>query len=202
MVTSPAQFRAKYGKFDCLAAAASVKSSKPDMRISPSNTNRSLRFSIVAGAILAASLLVGAHAREHAATAASSPSISHAAAPALVINRQHWYQFGRASWYGNALQGLPTASGEAYDMNALTCAHRSLPLGALVRVTNLRNHRSLVVRVNDRGPFLESRVVDLSYAAAQRLGFSRRGTAKVRLDLVDLKPTHSEVAILTAPDHP
>ena len=171
------------------------------MRISPSNTNRSLRFSIVAGAILAGSLLVGAHAREHAPTAGSA-AIHSAAAPAPVVNRQRWYQFGRASWYGNALQGLPTASGEAYDMNALTCAHRSLPLGALVRVTNLRNHRSLVVRVNDRGPFLESRVVDLSYAAAQRLGVSQRGTAKVRLDLVDARPTHSEVALLTAPKHP
>lgn len=84
-------------------------------------------------------------------------------------------------------------------MNAMTCAHRTLPLGSLVRVTNLRNHRTLVLRVNDRGPMVESRVVDLSYAAAKRLGFSYRGTVKVRLDLVDPKPTRTEVAMLTAP---
>jgi len=83
-----------------------------------------------------------------------------------------------------------TALGEAYDMNAMTCAHRTLPLGSLVRVTNLRNHRSLVLRVNDRGPMVEThtRVVDLSYAAAKRLGFSHQGTVRVRLDLVDTRP--------------
>jgi rare lipoprotein A len=68
-----------------------------------------------------------------------------------------------------------------------------------VRVTNLRNHRSLVLRVNDRGPMVETRVVDLSYAAAKRLGFSHIGTARVRLDLVDIKPSPSEVAMLTKP---
>jgi rare lipoprotein A len=114
-------------------------------------------------------------------------------------HRQHWFQFGRASWYGHALQGLPTANGEAYDMNAMTCAHRTLPLGSLIRVTNLRNHRSQVVRVNDRGPMIETRVVDLSYAAAKRLGFSYRGTAKVRIDLIDTRPTPTEVAMLTKP---
>ena len=118
---------------------------------------------------------------------------------AKTIHHQHWFQFGRASWYGHALQGLPTATGEAYDMNAMTCAHRTLPLGSLVRVTNLRNHRSLVLRVNDRGPMIESRVVDLSYAAAKRLGFSQRGTVRVRLDLVDVKPSRTEVAMLTKP---
>jgi rare lipoprotein A len=80
-------------------------------------------------------------------------------------------------------------------------AHRTLPLGSLIRVTNLHNHRSLVVRVNDRGPMVdtETRVVDLSYAAAKRLGFSQRGTARVRLDLVDVKPSRTEVAMLTKP---
>jgi len=120
-------------------------------------------------------------------------------AQAQTAHRQHWFQFGRASWYGHALQGLPTATGEAYDMNAMTCAHRTLPLGSLVRVTNLRNHRSLVLRVNDRGPMIETRVVDLSYAAAKRLGFSHIGTVRVRIDLVDAKPTPTEVAMLTKP---
>lgn len=129
------------------------------------------------------------HAEQGASSAAKAPTVHH----------QHWFQFGRASWYGHALQGLPTATGEAYDMNAMTCAHRTLPLGSLVRVTNLRNHRSLVLRVNDRGPMVETRVVDLSYAAAKRLGFSHIGTARVRLDLVDIKPSPSEVAMLTKP---
>jgi rare lipoprotein A len=72
-------------------------------------------------------------------------------------------------------------------------------LGSLVRVTNLRNHRSLVLRVNDRGPMIETRVVDLSYAAAERLGFSHLGTVRVRIDLVDARPSPTEVAMLTKP---
>jgi rare lipoprotein A len=96
--------------------------------------------------------------------------------------KKHWYQIGRASWYGGSFQGRSTASGENYNMTDLTCAHRSLPLGTLVRVTNLSNQKSVVVRVNDRGPYFASRVVDLSYAAAHFLGFS--GTAQVRLDVL------------------
>lgn len=167
------------------------------MKPVPLNTNRSLRFPIVAAVILAMTVFISARPGN---AVHNSPAAHAAAAP--VLNQQHWFQFGRASWYGHALQGMPTASGEAYDMNAMTCAHRSLPLGALVRVTNLRNHRTLVVRVNDRGPALDSRVVDLSYAAAQRLGFSQRGTAKVRLDLVSARPSRTEVAMLVAPEHP
>jgi rare lipoprotein A len=158
------------------------------------NTNRSLRFPIVAAMLLATAFFL-TNARTgtsvHAQQAADQP------AKAPTVHRQHWFQFGRASWYGHALQGQPTANGEPYDMNAMTCAHRTLPLGSLVRVTNLRNHRSLVVRVNDRGPMIESRVVDLSYAAAKRLGFSHRGTVKVRLDLIDARPSPTEVAMLT-----
>ncbi len=97
--------------------------------------------------------------------------------------KKHWYQVGFASWYGGGFQGHATASGENYNMTDLTCAHRSLPLGTLIRVTNLMNHKSVVVRVNDRGPFLASRVIDLSYAAAHFLGFD--GTAKVRLDVLN-----------------
>lgn len=113
----------------------------------------------------------------------------------------HWFQLGRASWYGQNFQGQPTASGEAYDMYRMTCAHRSLPLGALVRVTNMLNHRSVVVRVNDRGPMLPNRIIDLSYAAARDLGFRRHGTSRVRLDLIDARPTSSEAAQLSWPDH-
>lgn len=110
----------------------------------------------------------------------------------------HWYQIGRASWYGSLFQGQPTASGEDFDMNAMTCAHRSLPMGSLVKVTNLRNHKSVVVRVNDRGPIPANRVVDLSYAAAHFLGFSRRGTAPVRLELLS---SDSQLAQMVLPRH-
>lgn len=112
--------------------------------------------------------------------------------------QHHWYQIGRASWYGRALQGQPTASGQAFNMHGMTCAHRTLPLGSLVRVTNLSNQKSVVVLVNDRGPQVQSRIVDLSYAAARALGF--RGTAHVRLQIVDRTPTPEEVASLTAVD--
>lgn len=110
---------------------------------------------------------------------------------------KHWHQVGRASWYGRAFQGQVTASGELFNMNSMTCAHRSLPLGASVLITNLRNHRSVLVRVNDRGPVPESRVVDLSYAAARILGF--RGVANVRLDLVDPALSPAQIAQLSWP---
>lgn len=95
------------------------------------------------------------------------------------------YQIGKASWYGKYFHGKTTASGEPYNMFDFTAAHRDLPLGTWVRVTNLRNGRSVVVRVNDRGPYAgNSRVIDLSYSAAQILGFRTRGLVKVRLDVV------------------
>ena len=111
--------------------------------------------------------------------------------------KHHWYQIGRASWYGKLFQGQPTASGEDYDMNAMTCAHRSLPLGSLVKVTNLSNHKSVVLRVNDRGPVPRSRIIDLSYAAALFLGFGSRGTAPVRVDLIS---TNSQLAQMAFPE--
>ncbi len=94
------------------------------------------------------------------------------------------YQIGTASWYGKQFNGRSTASGEPYDMFQFTAAHRTLPLGTLVRVTNLRNGASLIVRVNDRGPVPKNRIIDLSYGAAQMLGLRARGIQKVRLDIV------------------
>lgn len=88
---------------------------------------------------------------------------------------------GTASWYGSKFHGRRTSSGETYDMYALTAAHRSLPLPTYVHVTNLDNGKSLVVRVNDRGPFHDDRLIDLSYAAAVKLGFADSGTAPVRV---------------------
>jgi rare lipoprotein A len=96
-----------------------------------------------------------------------------------------WYQIGKASWYGRRFQGHRTASGEAFDLNMLTCAHRTLPIGTLLRVTNLGNRRSIMVRVNDRGPVPTGRIVDLSFAAARTLGFNSKGSAHVRLEKVE-----------------
>ena len=90
-------------------------------------------------------------------------------------------QTGVASWYGRQHHGKLTASGEVYDMNALTAAHRTLPLGSRVRVTNLDNGRSVDVRINDRGPFAGNRLIDLSYAAARRLGALGAGVFRVGL---------------------
>lgn len=91
---------------------------------------------------------------------------------------------GTASYYGDELAGRPTASGERFDPGRLTAAHRSLPFGAKVRVTNLRNGRTVVVRINDRGPFTRRRIIDLSYAAARRIGMVAAGTAPVRIELL------------------
>lgn len=93
-------------------------------------------------------------------------------------------QTGIATWYGKRFNGRRTASGERYDMHALTAAHRTLPLGACVRVTTLGSARSVVVRINDRGPFVRGRVIDLSYAAAQALGLGSTGSAQVKLERV------------------
>jgi rare lipoprotein A len=114
------------------------------------------------------------------ATAADAPSHSGHS-----VRTGKWYQIGKASWYGRRFQGHRTASGEAFDLNMLTCAHRTLPIGTLLRVTNLGNRRSVMVRVNDRGPVPGNLIVDLSYAAARSLGFNGRGNARVRLDKVE-----------------
>jgi rare lipoprotein A (peptidoglycan hydrolase) len=88
------------------------------------------------------------------------------------------------SWYGDDFDGQQTANGETYDMYADTAAHPTLPLGSIVRVVNMRNHRSQVVRINDRGPYIEGRELDVSYEVARKLGFDQHGLAKVRLELL------------------
>lgn len=93
------------------------------------------------------------------------------------------------SWYGEDFDGQPTANGEIYDMYAATAAHQTLPLGSIVRVVNPRNHRSQIVRINDRGPYVGGRELDVSYGVARRLGFDQRGLAKVRLELLEV-PSH------------
>lgn len=94
-------------------------------------------------------------------------------------------EVGWASWYGEPFHGRKTASGEVYDMYQLTAAHKTLPLGTTVMVTHLKNDRSVMVTVNDRGPFVRGRIIDLSYAAAQGLGMVREGVARVRVEVLD-----------------
>ena len=98
------------------------------------------------------------------------------------------YQVGRASWYGEYFEGRATASGETYNMHQLTAAHRTLPLGTRVKVTNLSTGEWVVVRINDRGPIIEDRIIDLSYEAAGVLHFRQKGLQRVRLDLVADEP--------------
>ncbi len=93
-------------------------------------------------------------------------------------------QEGRASWYGDQFHGRKTSSGERYDMNMMTAAHPTLPIPSYVKVTNLANGKEVVVRINDRGPFHGNRAIDVSRAAAQKLGFIRAGTAKVRIEQI------------------
>jgi peptidoglycan lytic transglycosylase len=93
------------------------------------------------------------------------------------------YQVGSASWYGKQFHGKTTASGEDFDMFEFTAAHRKLPLGTFVKVTNLKNGKWIIVRVNDRGPYVGDRIMDLSYSAARMLNF-RDGVERVRIDLI------------------
>jgi rare lipoprotein A len=91
---------------------------------------------------------------------------------------------GYASWYGKEYHGRMTSSGEVYDMFAFTAAHRTLPLGSDVQVNNLENGKTVVVRINDRGPFIENRIIDLSYSSAKAIDMINQGVAKVRLSLI------------------
>ncbi|WP_227010660.1 septal ring lytic transglycosylase RlpA family protein [Pelagibius marinus] len=94
---------------------------------------------------------------------------------------------GIASWYGPGFHGKSTANGEVYDQNAMTAAHRTLPMPSMVQVTNLENGRSVKVRINDRGPFAHGRIIDLSKRAAELLGFMKQGTAKVRVQILEIE---------------
>ncbi len=104
---------------------------------------------------------------------------------------------GNASWYGTKFHGRTTSSGEPYDMFQLTAAHRSLPLPTFVRVTNLDNDKQTIVRVNDRGPFHPDRIIDLSYAAAVKLGFAKEGTARVRVEALSEKDFSTPVELVS-----
>jgi rare lipoprotein A (peptidoglycan hydrolase) len=115
---------------------------------------------------------------------ASSPRYRNSALPEPIKPGGRYVETGVASWYGNPYHGRATSSGEIYDMHALTAAHNRLPLGTVVKVTNLENKKSVVVKINDRGPFKRRRIIDLSYAAAQAISMIGPGSVKVRVEVV------------------
>lgn len=129
----------------------------------------------------------GIQANRQPASVVSEPAqpVVHRAYAKSPKKSNDWHQIGLASWYGSQFQGKETADGELFNMNDLTCAHRSLPLGTWVKVTNLHTHRWIVARVNDRGPVPDTRIADLSSKAARMLGMRDRGVTRVRLDVID-----------------
>src|SRR6266704_768576 len=151
---------------------------------------------------LAMALLVGLGAAQ-GPTSSVSANLRTSDNPRLALPamRSHArpYQVGTASWYGEDFEGKPTASGEPFNMYDLTAAHPSLPLGTLVRVTNLRNRRAVVVRINDRGPIVPGRIIDVSYSAAKVLKFQGQGIQRVRLDVVPPRKAPATMAMLRLP---
>ncbi|HLO78437.1 MAG TPA: septal ring lytic transglycosylase RlpA family protein [Magnetospirillum sp.] len=159
----------------------------------------------VAALLLSTALLSGCaeanlfgHIAKKANTGEEAPSVASSAAPTYKVGKPYqvggvWYypredfdydETGIASWYGPDFHAKMTANGETFDQNAVTAAHKTLPMPSVARVTNLENGRSIVVRVNDRGPFVNGRIIDLSRRAAQLLGFEGSGTAKVRVQVL------------------
>src|SRR5580658_1485159 len=160
----------------------------------------------IAHGLMIALLVVGLGAAQgpNNSEASSAPTRAVRVKPEIrnQTGKNQPYQIGTASWYGEYFVGKPTASGEDFDMYDMTAAHPSLPLGSYVRVTNLRNGREVVVKVNDRGPIVPGRIIDLSYGAAQVLEFEHRGLQKVRLDLVRPRTERQQVYQTVAYNHP
>ncbi len=124
--------------------------------------------------------------RDEPRSALGNPPFYYVGAHRYVVlaKRRGYVERGIASWYGTEFHGLHTSTGESYDMFAMTGAHKTLPLPCYARVTNLSNGRSVVVRINDRGPFVANRIIDLSYSAAARLDMIRNGTAFVQVEVL------------------
>ena len=143
-------------------------------------------------------VLVSMSMAASAPTRSDHPSVPKTSVPQTAKSSPKHAPFavGKASWYGEAFDGKQTASGEPFDMYELTAAHRTLPLGSWVKVTNLKNHLWVLVRINDRGPVPEDRIIDLSYSAARMLHMSASGLAKVRLDVVKAPEPPAEMAML------
>jgi len=181
------------------------------MSMSPLLLRRASRVAVVAAAtaLLAACASAGATSGGLSGPVREGPRLAEAAPvvtdPAPIVSgtmrryqiRGRWYQpeeqqdydvVGLASWYGDQFNGRPTATGERFDMHALTAAHKTLPLPGLVEVTNLANGRRVVLRVNDRGPFVDDRIIDLSRGAAEALDLLSRGVGEVRVRYLGRAP--------------
>ena len=139
-------------------------------------------------AIVLSVVSLGAAQRPNSSESATRPNVARPAVRKKAESSKP-YQVGTASWYGSYFHGRATASGEPYNMYDLTAAHRSLPLGSWVRVTNLRNGRAVIVRINDRGPYVAPRIIDVSYSVARILEFKAQGLQRVRLDVIKPAPT-------------
>lgn len=175
---------------------------------------RTFRLIIVAAAMsLLAACASAGRGETPVRTASARPVVTN---PAPIVSgttrryqvRGQWYQpmqdasgydeEGLASWYGDQFNGRPTATGEIFDMHGLSAAHKTLPLPGLVEVTNLANGRSVVLRVNDRGPFVDDRIIDLSRGAAQELGLLSQGVGRVRVRYLGLAPRGGGTGMGTA----
>jgi rare lipoprotein A len=160
----------------------------------------------IAHGLMIAALIVGLGAAQgptnSEASSAPIKAVSSKPETRHQTGKNQPYQIGTASWYGEYFVGKPTASGEDFDMYDMTAAHPTLPLGSYVRVTNLRNGRAVVVKVNDRGPIVPGRIIDLSYGAAQVLQFENRGLQRVRLDLVKPRTQRRQVYQTLADNRP
>jgi rare lipoprotein A (peptidoglycan hydrolase) len=147
------------------------------------NRHRVLRRHRVLGGILVAiAVAVGALVCANSVARETPGPIDYASPPHLVLEHAIFTQAGKGSWYGRWHQGRKTASGERFNMFQMTAAHPSLPLGTIVRVTNPATGISVKVRINDRGPYYQGRVIDLSAAAARALGISNKGIARLRIE--------------------
>lgn len=153
-------------------------------KVSPASIRKLGVGFLMMGLALTASAKDGATPGNDQAPSAQIPSTNAhpKTTPRVSSKSKRWFEVGLASWYGSHFQGRKTATGERFDMNLMTCAHPTLPMGTWLRVTNLKNRKTAFVRVNDRGPVTDGRIVDLSYAAAQSLGLG--GLARVKLEAV------------------
>lgn len=153
---------------------------------------------LAAGVLAVSTRTVLADARLLLPSATAPPAVPIASATPALLTPQKPLEtihalHGIASWYGGVFNGRRTASGERFDMYAMTACHPTLPFGSLVRVVNIKNGRSVVVRITDRGYLFKGRILDLSYGAAQRLAMTKPGLAEVRLEVLSLgKPGHDK----------
>ena len=152
-----------------------------------SNGSNIIRYTV---AITALAALIGCTSTQRFAEREERPNADKAPQQTVKPTKQNIGKIlltleGVASYYAHDFHGKQTSNGETFDMNALTAAHRTFPFGTKVRVTNLENNKIVIVRVNDRGPFKEGRIIDLSMAAAKEIDLVRSGTARIRLEVIE-----------------